>query len=245
MKRDKKIKTKAKRTTKAKKLDINNLLSKTFGNGTAKEIEEINLSNENTNVYTKCSLRQSEEIFAMSQKSNTKLLQKKREKDKSCDLHNKTNTPKVALTTLTWNKSNSVSKANKEKSKKSNSPVKETPHFTYKIGQKIKGFTITRFLGDGTFGRVFEVENKFKDTFAMKVIKPVPRYADNARAEAEMIKFIESKDIENIAHVVHLKEVISFTRSKVSYVALVFERLGRSLYQLLEENNFMGIYYII
>lgn len=42
-------------------------------------------------------------------------------------------------------------------------------------------------MGDGTFGRCLEVVNLTdKDTYALKIIRAVPKYVEAAKLEAEM-----------------------------------------------------------
>ena len=138
------------------------------------------------------------------------------------------------------------------KSYSSGSADSEIIHFEWFRGQNLdKGrYDVRGQLGDGTFGRVLRcVDNKYKDTVAIKVIRDVPRYVENALIEAKILKrlFEESRQ-SNRSHrseaigrenVVRLFDTF-FHRSKI--FCLVFEPLGHSLYDLLKKNDYVGMY---
>jgi serine/threonine protein kinase len=97
------------------------------------------------------------------------------------------------------------------------------------------------FLGDGTFGRVIEVERLSDNMlFAMKVIRPVERYIESAILEAEIITNIQKTDVDNKSHCVRLVEFFSFREGGRKYLAIVFEKLGKSLYEFIKANNYRG-----
>jgi len=56
-------------------------------------------------------------------------------------------------------------------------------------------YKINKFLGDGTFGRVVEVEDtKDGKLYAMKIIRAVERYVESAMTEMDIIKDLNQKD---------------------------------------------------
>ncbi|CAD8145506.1 unnamed protein product [Paramecium pentaurelia] len=114
-------------------------------------------------------------------------------------------------------------------------------HFEYQIGMKIKAgqFVITRFLGDGTFGRVLEVKTcntTNNNYYAMKCIRAVERYIESAKIETKILWYIQDKDKSGAFNIVRL--FTSFERYENYF--MVFERLGKSLYDIIKQNNYIG-----
>ncbi len=66
------------------------------------------------------------------------------------------------------------------------------------------------------------------------------RYIESAEIEAEIIINILEKDKNNESHCVRLMEYFYFEEHNVNYVALVFEKLGKSLYEFIKSNNYRG-----
>ena len=96
-------------------------------------------------------------------------------------------------------------------------------------------------LGDGTFGRVLEVEDIFSHSlFAMKVIRPVARYIHSAKIEYDILTKVNQNDIFNASHAIRGFDAFTFDRDHVTYYAIIFEELGKSLYDFLKENGFKG-----
>ena len=85
--------------------------------------------------------------------------------------------------------SKSRKKYKKEKTKRRTSSSEKIIHYKYKIGKVIKDrYKITKWLGDGTFGRVLEVKDlKYNEYYAMKVIRSVKRYIESAEIEANIL----------------------------------------------------------
>jgi dual-specificity kinase len=99
-------------------------------------------------------------------------------------------------------------------------------------------------LGDGTFGRVLQCnDSKYRDTVAIKVIRDVPRYIENAQIEAKILRRLfdnrEKREHPGRKSVVRLHDTF-FHRER--YYCLVFEPLGMSLYDLLKRNDYIGMY---
>jgi len=55
-------------------------------------------------------------------------------------------------------------------------------------------YQVLDHLGDGTFGRALRcVEKKNQEVVAVKVIRAVPRYAQSARIEAQILRELKNK----------------------------------------------------
>ena len=109
-------------------------------------------------------------------------------------------------------------------------------------------------LGDGTFGRALkcvELPNQMAapdsvkegETYAVKVVRAVPRYAESAKFEASILQDLQ-KQGGCQRGIVYLKETFT-NRSKQSYgtvknTCLVFEPLGKSLYDFIKDNGYKG-----
>jgi len=74
------------------------------------------------------------------------------------------------------------------------------------------------------------------------VIRPVERYIHSAKIEADIIIDIMKKECEhnNRSRCVKLEEYFYFSDKKYDYIVLVFEKLGKSLYEFIKQNNYRG-----
>lgn len=110
-------------------------------------------------------------------------------------------------------------------------------HYEWRIGEVIcQRYTVTGFLGDGTFGRVLEVKDTDGTEKAIKIIRSVERYVEAAKIEAEIIQKLNRSDPENKSHVVRLFEHFPLGNN----YCLVFEKLGKSLYDVIKMNDYQG-----
>ena len=48
------------------------------------------------------------------------------------------------------------------------------------------------------------------------------------------------KDIDKVSHCVNMWEYFYFKESNLTYLALVFEKLGKSLYDIIKNNKYRG-----
>lgn len=71
-------------------------------------------------------------------------------------------------------------------------------------------------------------------------MRDVPRYTNAAYIEADILRKINRKDVEDESCCVVLLDSFLFNKR---HMCLVFERLGKSLYDLLSGNNYRGLYY--
>mmetsp|Transcript_13243 Transcript_13243/g.13193 ORF Transcript_13243/g.13193 Transcript_13243/m.13193 type:complete len:241 (+) Transcript_13243:105-827(+) len=118
--------------------------------------------------------------------------------------------------------------------------TKDAAHYDYEIGDIIMNrYKIIKHLGDGTFGRVFEVVSlKSGEIYACKIIRAVSRYIKSAKIEARILENIKNK----VQGTVRVRNHFEFQKSSQfrGQYCILFERLGRSLFQFLEMNNYKG-----
>lgn len=125
--------------------------------------------------------------------------------------------------------------------KKAGSGKEDIVHFAWHkglvLGQK---YSLVRLLGDGTFGRVVLACDRVKNTqVAIKIIRDVKRYMDNAKIEADILNDIRKIDPHGHSRCAIMYE--TFTHDN-RFFCLVFEALGASLYDFLKRNNFRGFW---
>lgn len=102
---------------------------------------------------------------------------------------------------------------------------------------------ILKKLGDGTFGRVLEVEDlESKRVYAMKVIRPIERYIHSAKVEGKILEEVSRFYGKGSELVIRMKERFSFmNKDSQTFYALVFEKCGSSLYEFIKSNNYRGL----
>ena len=126
-------------------------------------------------------------------------------------------------------------------------------HFSVPKGFIINNFKILEVLGEGTFGRVFYCRKiHTADYYALKIVRPKKKYIEAAKYEAEILKEISShwskakkwnKDFQS--HWIELYYSFKFEspfEHDDTHVWLVFESLGKSLYEFIKENDYRGFY---
>jgi len=101
-------------------------------------------------------------------------------------------------------------------------------------------YHLVKLLGDGTFGRVVLAHDQGSNRqVAIKIIRDVKRYMDNAKIEADILKDIRQADPHGNSGCAIMYE--TFTHDQRFY-CLVFEPLGASLYDFLKGNAFRGFW---
>ena len=114
-------------------------------------------------------------------------------------------------------------------------------HYEWRVGEIInENYTVIGFLGDGTFGRVLEANDKYGNVRALKIIRSVERYVEAAKIEASIIEKLNKSDPECKSHIVRIHDHFPL---KDNY-CIVFEKLGKSLYDIIKMNKYKGIYYL-
>lgn len=99
-----------------------------------------------------------------------------------------------------------------------------------------------KLLGDGTFGRVVlarDTKSTSQPDVAIKIIRDVKRYIENAKIEADILKDIRNADPNGSSGCAIMFD--TFTHDHKFY-CLVFEPLGVSLYDFLKANAFRGFW---
>lgn len=74
----------------------------------------------------------------------------------------------------------------------------------------------------------------------VQVVRDVPRYTTAAYIEADILRKINRKDVQGNTYCVILLDSFLFNKR---HMCLVFERLGKSLYDLLAVNDYRGLHY--
>lgn len=115
----------------------------------------------------------------------------------------------------------------------------EIVHFDWQQGMVLNmKYVLHKALGDGTFGRVLQAYDQRDDRkVAIKIIRDVKRYMENAKIEAEILKNLRKADPDDKSRCAIMYE--TFTHERKFY-CLVFEPLGVSLYDFMKKNAFRG-----
>jgi len=92
-------------------------------------------------------------------------------------------------------------------------------------------------LGDGTFGRVLEVKDlKYNEYYAMKVIRAVKKYIESAEIETDILFELKKRGDVDKYHIIKLYKTFHYK----DHYCMIFEKMGKDLYQLLKENKKQG-----
>ncbi|EAN33393.1 Protein kinase domain protein [Theileria parva strain Muguga] len=118
------------------------------------------------------------------------------------------------------------------------SPTDEIIHFKWDKGMNLSEYVVLNKVSDGTFGRVLLCEKEGKQ-FAVKVVRDVDKYTQSAKIEADILLDIKSSDVNSESHCVVLHDNFMYRNRNM---CLVFEKLGPSLYDFLEKNDFKGFF---
>jgi len=128
------------------------------------------------------------------------------------------------------------------KAKSGDSNKDEIVHFSWQKGSLLDSrYRIVKLLGDGTFGRVLLAEDLMDKNrqVAVKVIRDVKRYAENAKIEADILKDIRRADPRGE----NTRSSIMFDQfSHNRHFCMVFQPCGASLYDFLKKNSFKGFW---
>lgn len=141
-------------------------------------------------------------------------------------------------------KDGSAGASNKEDAKDASAGASnkdEIVHFGWRQGMLLDSrYEIFGKLGDGTFGRVLLAHDRREDRqVAIKVIRDVKRYMENAMIEADILKDVRRADPQGSSRCTVMYD--TFTHAG-KFFCLVFEPLGISLYDFLKRNGFRGFW---
>jgi dual-specificity kinase len=75
------------------------------------------------------------------------------------------------------------------------------------------------------------------------VIRAVKRYNESAETEAEILRDIANKGGAGNG-IVYMKEYFKHVDHEGDHICLVFETLGRSLYDFIKTNKYKGMLFI-
>lgn len=117
----------------------------------------------------------------------------------------------------------------------------EIIHFKWEKGMLLNGkYMLEKGLGDGTFGRVLLAADRRENRqVAIKVIRDVKRYMENAKIEADLLKDVRKADPNGSSRCAIMYD--TFTHEG-KFFCLVFEPLGVSIYDFLKKNSFRGFW---
>ena len=99
-------------------------------------------------------------------------------------------------------------------------------------------YEILESLGKGSFGEAIKCyDHKNKDLVCIKIINSQKKFQNQAMTEIKILSLIASNDINNESNNVKFYNYFRFR----NHICLVFELLGKNLYEYLQLNNFVGI----
>ena len=101
----------------------------------------------------------------------------------------------------------------------------EEGHLIFKIGDILQSrYKITAELGEGTFGKVVEIEDLQKDKIlAIKIIKNVKKYRDAARLEINVLTKLAKYDPKGQYLCVEMYDWFDYH----GHMCIAFELLGK------------------
>jgi len=102
-------------------------------------------------------------------------------------------------------------------------------------------YLVEKLLGDGTFGRVLGArDQQTGEEVAIKVIRDVPRYIENAKIEADILQDIRKADPQgSSSRSAIMHDNFMYTEK---HYCIVMEVCGTSLYDFLKINDFRGFW---
>ena len=99
-------------------------------------------------------------------------------------------------------------------------------------------YEILDCLGKGSFGEAIKCyDHKNKDLVCIKIINSQNKFQSQAMTEIKILSLIASYDINNDSNNVKFYNYFRFR----NHICLVFELLGKNLYEYLQLNNFIGL----
>lgn len=96
-------------------------------------------------------------------------------------------------------------------------------------------YKIIRDLGEGTFGKVVEVETRSEKRLALKIIRNVSRYRDAANYEIRILNDLKKADPSGSSLIIQLLNYFDYH----GHPCLVFPLLGQSVFEFLKHNDYI------
>ncbi|KAI9893303.1 MAG: dual specificity protein kinase kns1 [Vezdaea aestivalis] len=97
-------------------------------------------------------------------------------------------------------------------------------------------YSISRLLGQGTFGKVVEAVDKHRNSrVAIKIIRSVQKYRDASRIELRVLATLNHNDRDNRNKCIHLRDCFDFR----NHICIVTDLLGMSVFDFLKSNQFV------
>ena len=114
-------------------------------------------------------------------------------------------------------------------------------HINVKCGDIINNrYTIIKELGIGTFGKVLYCnDSKHNDHVAIKVIRKIEKYVESAEIESRILGTIYEQQKTKEKNTRLCVKLYSHFRLNGHYF-MVFETLGKSLFDIIKNNNYIG-----
>lgn len=101
-------------------------------------------------------------------------------------------------------------------------------------------YRLEALSGDGTFGRVCLASDLIaQQEVAIKIIRDVRRYQENAKIEAQILEAVAKEDRRGKYHCCLMYDTFIHN---AKFFCLVFEPLGSSLYDVIKKNRFRGLW---
>ncbi|CAJ0573326.1 unnamed protein product, partial [Mesorhabditis spiculigera] len=123
-------------------------------------------------------------------------------------------------------------------------PVKDDRdgHLVWQAGDYIEpsdgqsgSYKIVRKLGEGTFGKVVEVESKGDKKYALKIVRNISKYREAAECEIKILKDVLRLDPEGKSMVIRLTSSFDYH----GHACLLFPLLGLSVFDFLKSNDYL------
>ncbi|KAL7676356.1 hypothetical protein ACOME3_002610 [Neoechinorhynchus agilis] len=123
----------------------------------------------------------------------------------------------------------------------------ENGHLLFSPGDLIQSrceYEIKRTLGEGTFGRVVEVREKYQSPstapmppkrIALKIIKSISKYREAARLEVNVLNKLQELDPQGKYLCINMLDWFDYH----GHVCIAFEMMGLSVFEFLKDNNYI------
>ena len=99
-------------------------------------------------------------------------------------------------------------------------------------------YEIIECIGKGSFGEAIKCyDYKNKDLVCIKIINSQEKFQNQALTEIKILSTISAHDINNDSNNVKFYNHFNFR----GHICLIFELLGKNLYEYLQLNNFLGL----